>query len=78
MPSRGFAQDAVADGVTVGVVDLLEVVDVQEQAGERARVALRQRDRLRGASVEPAAVEHARQPVARRRLGKTVADRFRA
>ena len=33
-------EDPVAEGVAVGVVDLLEVIDVQQQQRERRRVAL--------------------------------------
>jgi hypothetical protein len=75
---RDLAEHGVPGGVTVGVVDLLEVVDVEQQAGERPAVALRKRDRLLGAGVELATVEEPGQTVARGAVGEPVVDGLRA
>ena len=75
-PLRRLAQDRVAGGVAVRVVDLLEVVDVEQQAREGAVVAVRQRDRLAGAGVELAPVEEAGEPVAGGLVGEPVVDRL--
>ena len=61
-------QHRVAGQVTVGVVDLLEVVDVDEQQRQRLLVPDREADLRVQAIDEVAAVEGRRQTVAQRRL----------
>ena len=52
-------KDAVADDVTVLVVDLLEVVDVERGEGDRPAVRPAWAKLARGVLIEPAPVEQA-------------------
>ena len=69
------AQDRVARTVALGVVDALEVVEVEHDEGERVAVALGPGDLRLEALLEPAAVQRAGQRVAARDAGQLVAVR---
>jgi hypothetical protein len=70
----GLAQHRIPGRVAVGVVDELEVIDVEQQARERPGMPGGQCDGLMGARVELATVEEPGQPVARGALGQPVVD----
>ena len=63
---RALVQHAVADGVAVGVVDALEVVEVDEDHGDAAAVALAHRHGVLDAVAEQRAVGEQRQRVVQR------------
>src|SRR3954463_13749988 len=77
-PARRFAQHLVASRVPVPVVDLLEMVEVDHEAGDAAGVALRQPDGRLGLGIDLDTVEQAGEPVARGFLDETVAHGLRA
>lgn len=56
---RHAAQDGIPGLMAMAVVDILEVVDVEDQQGQRLPVALRPRQVDRGAGVEMAAIGQA-------------------
>ena len=66
---RGVAQQAVAGGVTAGVVDLLEVVDVEEGEGQRQAVPRR---------VGPLALHLLLERPVVAEAGQRIAQRFRS
>ena len=69
---RDAAQRRVTDGMAIGVVDVLEVIDVEKQQGRRALEAASERDRPRELGVERAAVEQPGQRVVRREMPQSL------
>ncbi|OIQ77431.1 hypothetical protein GALL_408740 [mine drainage metagenome] len=62
-PCRHRAQQRVAGGVTVAVVDLLEIVEIENAHGDVAALRVDLRQRLLEPQVQPAAIEQAGQRV---------------
>jgi hypothetical protein len=75
---RRVAQRRVARGMAVGVVELLEVIDVEEQQREGAVQAPGARDRLAQELAELAAVVEAREAVTDRMLRMRGAEASKA
>ena len=68
-PHPDLAQHAVAHRVPVGIVDALEVVDVDEEDRQRLAAAIDEGAGVLEASLERAAVRQVRQRVAQRERG---------
>jgi hypothetical protein len=69
-------QQPVARFVAQGVIDVLEIVEIEEQNGHRIGTPLRQRQRMLHAITEQASVRQQRQRIMKRQLPQFLLERL--
>src|ERR1019366_10559561 len=70
-------EDQVAKGMAVGVVRILEMVEIHQDERDRPAVALSREDLLGEALVEVRAVPDPGEPVHQRSMGRSTSSRMR-